>query len=63
MKARKMVGMIRLALYRKKPPLDSKAMKALPDAEKQIRISVMLDTGEVIPADSKIVWPYFCTRR
>jgi murein DD-endopeptidase MepM/ murein hydrolase activator NlpD len=52
-----------VALYRKKLPLDSEAMKSLPKNEKQIPISVMLDTGEVIPADSRIVWPYQCTRR
>jgi hypothetical protein len=50
-----------VALFRKKMPLDSEAMKALPEAEKQIPISVMLDSGEVIPANSKIVWPYLCT--
>jgi hypothetical protein len=52
-----------VAVFRKNPPLDSGAMKALPEAEKQIPISVMLDSGEVIPADSKIAWPYLCTRR
>lgn len=52
-----------VALFRKKVPLDSGAMKALPQVEKQIPISVMLDTGEVIPANSKIVWPYQCTAR
>jgi hypothetical protein len=52
-----------VALFRNKLPLDSKAMKALPEAEKQIPISVMLDSGVVIPANSKIVWPYLCNRR
>lgn len=51
------------AIFRKNPPLDSEAMRTLPDAEKQIPISVMLDSGDVIPADSRIVWPYPRTRR
>ena len=51
------------ALIRKTPPLDAEAIKALPDTEKRISISVMLDSGEVIAAGSKIVWPYFCSRR
>ncbi len=51
------------ALFRKILPLDSDAMKALPAAEKQVSISVMLDDGEAIPADTKIVWPYRCKRR
>jgi hypothetical protein len=50
------------ALYRKKPPFDSSSLKALPEEEKKVPISVMLDDGEVIPADTKIVWPYTCRR-
>ena len=48
------------ALYRKKLPLDSGSMKALPAAQKKVPISVMLDDGTVVPADTKIVWPYAC---
>jgi murein DD-endopeptidase MepM/ murein hydrolase activator NlpD len=51
------------ALFRKKPPLDSYSMRALPEAEKKVAISVMVDDGELIPADTKIVWPYTCSRR
>ena len=50
------------ALFRKKPPLDSYSMRALPEAEKKVPISVMVDDGELIPADTKIVWPYTCSR-
>ena len=50
------------ALFRKKLPLDSYSMKALPEAEKKVPVSVMIDDGEVIPADTKIVWPYLCAR-
>jgi hypothetical protein len=52
-----------VALFRKKLPLNTKAMKTLPESEKQITISVMRNSGEVIPANSKSVWPYLCTRR
>ncbi len=52
-----------VALFRKKLPLDSYAMKALPEEEKQVPISIMLDDGEAFPANTKIVWPYTCTRR
>lgn len=51
-----------IALFWKILPLDSYSMKALPDAEKQILISVMLDNGETSPTDTKIIWPYPCTR-
>ncbi len=50
------------ALYRKVPPFDSASVKALPDDEKKIKISVMLDDGSTIPADTKIVWPYTCSK-
>jgi hypothetical protein len=52
-----------VALFRKKLPLDTASMKALPGAEKQVAISIMFDDGEVFPANTKIVWPYTCTRR
>ena len=51
------------ALFRKTPPFDSRAMKALPATEKKVPIAVMLDDGEIIPAGSRIVWPYLCSRR
>ncbi len=52
-----------VALFRKTLPLDSGSMKSLPEAEKRIPISVMFDSGETFPADTRIVWPYACTRR
>ncbi len=51
------------ALYRKKPPFDSHAMKALPPEEKKVPISVMLEDGTTVPPDTKIIWPYACKRR
>ncbi|MBI4489318.1 MAG: M23 family metallopeptidase [Deltaproteobacteria bacterium] len=52
-----------VALFRKKLPLDSDSMKALPEEEKQVPISIMFDDGETFPADTKIIWPYTCARR
>lgn len=52
-----------VALFRKKLPLDSGSMKGLPEAEKQVPISIMFDDGEAFPANTEIVWPYTCTRR
>ncbi len=51
-----------IALYRMKLPLDSAAMKSLPDAEKQVPVAVMFEDGETLPAKQKIVWPYACRR-
>lgn len=50
------------ALYRGKPPFDSASMKALPGDEKRVPIPVMLDDGTVIPADTKLLWPYTCSK-
>jgi len=52
-----------VALFRKTPPLDSGSMKALPEAEKRVPISIMFDDGATFPVDTKIVWPYTCTRK
>lgn len=49
------------ALYRKKLPVDSVAMKKLSSEEKKVPISFVLDTGERVPADTKMIWPYPCT--
>ena len=50
------------AIYRKMPPYDSVSMKALPAEQKGIPIPYMLDDGTIVPADSKLIWPYFCSR-
>ncbi len=50
------------ALYRKTLPIDSPSMKALPEAEKGVPISIMFEDGKAFPADTKIVWPYRCKR-
>jgi len=52
-----------VALFRAKPPFDSKTMKALPASEKKVPIPYMLPDHSVYPAGSKLIWPYTCTRR
>jgi murein DD-endopeptidase MepM/ murein hydrolase activator NlpD len=52
-----------VALFRAKPPFDSKTMTALPASQKKVPIPYMLANHEVFPAGSKLIWPYTCTRR
>jgi murein DD-endopeptidase MepM/ murein hydrolase activator NlpD len=51
------------ALYRKRPPFDSGSMRALPEEQKAVPISYRLDTGEFVPRDTKMIWPYACRRK
>jgi murein DD-endopeptidase MepM/ murein hydrolase activator NlpD len=50
------------ALYRGKQPFDSATLKALPEAEKQVQIPVMLEDGTTVPAATRIIWPYACEK-
>jgi murein DD-endopeptidase MepM/ murein hydrolase activator NlpD len=50
------------ALYRKQPPFDTDSLIALPDTEKEVAIPVMVEGGEIVPAGSKVIWPYACSR-
>ncbi len=50
------------AMYRLKPPFDSKSMAALSSSEKDVPIPVMVEGGEFIPAGTKLVWPYACSK-
>lgn len=52
-----------IALYRQKTPLDTGAMKSLPEEDKAVAIPVMFEDGESFPAAAKFVWPYTCARR
>ncbi len=49
------------AMYRKSPPFDSASLKALPDDQKKVHVPYMLSSGETVPADTKIIWPYSCS--
>lgn len=52
-----------VALYRGKPPFDSTAMKALPDAEKRVPVAVMTEDGRIHPPGARVIWPYACAKR
>ena len=51
------------ALYRKSAPFDSASLKALPENQKQVPIPYMLSGGEIVPADTKVIWPYSCSQQ
>lgn len=51
-----------VALYRGLTPIDSHSMKGLPASQKKVDIAVLLDSGEIMPPEAKIVWPYKCSR-
>lgn len=48
------------ALYRKSPPFDSASLKALPESDKKVPIPYILPDGKVVPADTRVIWPYSC---
>jgi murein DD-endopeptidase MepM/ murein hydrolase activator NlpD len=50
------------ALYRKSMPLDSVAMLSLPKEQKAVSISYMLESGELQPPETRMIWPYACSR-
>lgn len=52
-----------VALYRGRLPVDSKSLKALPEAEKEIPIPVPADAGALVPAGTRPIRPYTCSRR
>ena len=51
-----------IALYRGQLPVDSPAMKALPEADKTVAIPVLFEDGKPFSAGTKLVWPYRCKR-
>lgn len=52
-----------VAFYRQEPPWNSDAIAALPSANKRIAIPIQSESGEVLPAASKLIWPYACAPR
>ncbi len=50
------------ALYRKRLPVDSQTLRSLPDQQKAIPISYMLESGELVPAETRMIWPYPCKK-
>jgi len=51
-----------LALYRQ-PPLDSRALAALPAAARRTSIPFQRPDGTTVPPDAKVIWPFACGPR
>ncbi|OOZ38991.1 hypothetical protein BOW53_13395 [Solemya pervernicosa gill symbiont] len=51
-----------MALYRGEP-FDSRALADLPRGEKKVTIPYRLTTGETVPVETKVIWPYACKPR
>ncbi len=49
-----------VALFRGKLPLETHAVRALPEGEKRVPIAYKLKSGEAFPAGARIIWPYLC---
>lgn len=49
-----------MALYRASGPYASQVLAQLPDAEKDVLVSVMLLDGRTVPAAARRIWPYAC---
>jgi Peptidase family M23 len=50
------------AMYGGKEPFDSAELAKLPDDQKWVDIPVMLPNGNLVPKDTKMIWPYTCSR-
>jgi murein DD-endopeptidase MepM/ murein hydrolase activator NlpD len=42
-------------------PLESKAIRKLPEARRKLRISYKATTGKIVPEGAKIIWPIACS--
>ncbi len=51
-----------LAIYRQTLPVDSESLRGLPDEEKFVSIPVIYPDGATEPEETKLIWPYACTR-
>ena len=51
------------AIFRGKRPGDTAEMQKLQGDERQVKVSVMYEDGQVSPEGSKVVWPFRCKRR
>ncbi len=49
-----------VALMRGKMPIDTHSMRALPESERRVKIAHKKGSGEIVPPDAKIIWPFTC---
>jgi len=51
-----------VALYRQALPVESSALMALPEGDKDVPVAVMFEDGTVSPAGARFVLPFMCER-
>lgn len=51
------------AVYATGRPLDNRKLAELPEAARRVDIPYQTPDGRTVPADSRFVWPVFCTPR
>ncbi len=51
-----------VTLFRGRMPIDSNAMRKLPDSERRVAIAYKASTGEIMPPSAKIIWPFLCNK-
>lgn len=49
-----------VALFRGAMPIDTHAMRALPQNKHRVKIAYKLKTGAIVPPNAKIIWPFAC---
>lgn len=52
-----------VAFYRSQPPYNSDALAALPETDKQVPIPCQDSEGKAHQPNTKLIWPYSCSRR
>ena len=52
-----------LYLLKNRQVYDNHAVRALTAAQKRVEIPYMTETGEVVPAGSRLIWPFKCTAK
>jgi murein DD-endopeptidase MepM/ murein hydrolase activator NlpD len=52
-----------VALMRRRMPLDTNAMRAVKKTARRVTIPYRLTSGETVPPDTKIIWPYACNSK
>jgi murein DD-endopeptidase MepM/ murein hydrolase activator NlpD len=49
-----------VALFRGKMPINTHAVRALPESERRVKIAFKTKSGDIVPPDAKIIWPFAC---
>lgn len=49
-----------VALFRGGMPMDTQAMRALPESQRRVKIAYKTQSGGTVPPGAKIIWPFVC---